>query len=419
MRNVSSSWVIVIIMLLLDYYVFQAIKTITQPAADKTKLIVYILYWTVSIAAVLFVCFFPWFNNSAVLKPIKTYFFAIVVGLFFAKLFIFIFLFIDDLRRFSLWIMAKFFANTEAKEFEKGNAISRSAFLSWVGVGMGSGLFGTLIYGFSNKYNYQLKRITLNFSNLPKGFDGLKLIQLSDIHAGSFQNKEAVSKGIDKILAEQADVILFTGDLVNDRADEMQDFMDIFSRLVAPLGVYSILGNHDYGDYVRWPSLIIKAANLNQLKKVHADLGWRLLLNEHVSIKRNNDEIALLGIENWGAKANFPKYGKMEAASKGTEKYPFKVLMSHDPSHWDAQVRSQYPDVDLMLSGHTHGMQFGIENPYFKWSPVQWVYKQWAGLYEKGAQKLYVNRGFGFIGYPGRVGVLPEITVITLKKSDI
>jgi predicted MPP superfamily phosphohydrolase len=180
------------------------------------------------------------------------------------------------------------------------------------------------------------------------------------------------------------------------------------------LGVYSTLGNHDYGDYVAWPSLEAKRTNLERLKQVHGDMGWRLLMNEHVVLEKGESQIALLGIENWGAKGNFPKYGDMKQAHPGTEKYPFKILMSHDPSHWEAQVRTEYPDIDLMLSGHTHGMQFGVELPGFKWSPVQYMYKQWAGLYEAGKQKLYVNRGYGFLGYPGRVGILPEITVIEL-----
>jgi predicted MPP superfamily phosphohydrolase len=194
----------------------------------------------------------------------------------------------------------------------------------------------------------------------------------------------------------------------------MDEYKVIFGRLKAPLGVYSTLGNHDYGDYVAWPTKEEKSANLDNLKQVHAQMGWRLLMNEHVLLEKGTDKIALLGIENWGAKGRFPKYGKMNEAHPGTEQIPFKILLSHDPSHWDAQVKTEYPDIDLMLAGHTHGMQFGLENPYFKWSPVQWMYKQWAGLYEEGNQKLYVNRGFGFIGYPGRVGIMPEITVIEL-----
>ncbi len=216
------------------------------------------------------------------------------------------------------------------------------------------------------------------------------------------------------IIKQKPDLILFTGDLVNDRADEMKDYMDVFGRLNAPMGVYSSLGNHDYGDYVAWPSKEAKIENLERLKQVHAHLGWRLLMNEHVLLEKSGQQIAVLGIENWGAKGRFPKYGKMSEAYPGTENIPFKILLSHDPSHWDAEVKVKYPDIDLMLAGHTHGMQFGLENPYFKWSPVQWMYKQWAGLYEEGKQKLYVNRGYGFIGYPGRVGILPEITLIEL-----
>jgi hypothetical protein len=283
-----------------------------------------------------------------------------------------------------------------------------------MGLGAGATLFGSLLYGFSNKYNYQLKKVPLSFSNLPQAFKGFKIVHISDVHSGSFQDKTAVKKGIDLINAQHPDLILFTGDLVNDRHDEMLEYMDIFSTLKAKYGVYSTLGNHDYGDYVAWPNAAAKTDNLEKLKNVHAKMGWRLLMNEHVAIEKNNDAFALLGIENWGAKGRFPKYGKMQEAYPGTEKYAFKILMSHDPSHWDAQVKTEYKDIDLMLAGHTHGMQFGLENPYFKWSPVQWMYKQWAGLYEEGNQKLYVNRGFGFIGYPGRVGILPEITLIEL-----
>lgn len=301
-----------------------------------------------------------------------------------------------------------------ARYMNEDNAIPRSTFLSWVGLGLGGGLFGTLLYGFSNKYNYQVKKVKLAFANLPAAFRGMKIVHISDIHSGSFQNKAAVNRGVDLILQQNPDLVLFTGDLVNDRADEMKDYMDVFNRLKAPMGVFSTLGNHDYGDYVSWPSQQAKEENLERLKKVHHELGWRLLMNEHVVFDKGNDQIALLGIENWGAKGRFPKYGKMNEAHPGTEKIPFKILMSHDPSHWDAEVKTKYPDIDLMLAGHTHGMQFGIENPYFKWSPVQWMYRQWAGLYEEGDQKLYVNRGYGFIGYPGRVGILPEITVIEL-----
>jgi predicted MPP superfamily phosphohydrolase len=286
--------------------------------------------------------------------------------------------------------------------------------MSWLGLAVGGGLMAAMMYGFVNKYRYQLKKVKLNFPNLPEAFKGLKLVHISDVHSGSFTDKKAVEHGVKMIMAQEADLILFTGDLVNDHASEMNDYTEIFARLNAPMGVFSTLGNHDYGDYRQWSSEDEKQQNLERLKQMQANMGWRLLMNEHVVLEKQGQQIALLGIENWGAKANFPKYGKLNEAYAGAEKYPFKILMSHDPSHWDAQVRPEYSDIDLTLSGHTHGMQFGVELPGFKWSPVQYVYKQWAGLYEEEKQKLYINRGYGFIGYPGRVGILPEITLIEL-----
>ena len=401
-------------MLALDFYVFQAIKTVTHTASERTKIIVQTLYWLISAATIITMLSFPYIQSLQASKFFRNYVFAIMVGLFIAKIIGSTFFLIDDIRRVIMWFTSKVAPTVGAHFADEGGRISRSVFFSWLGLGVGSTVFGTLLYGFSNKYNYQIKKVKLNFNNLPDAFKGYKIVHISDIHCGSFQDKKAVQHGVDLILKQNPDVILFTGDLVNDRHDEMNDYMEIFNKLKAPHGVYSSLGNHDYGDYVQWSTKLAKEENLEKLKQVHAQLGWRLLMNEHVALEKNGQSIAVLGIENWGAKGRFPKYGKMEEAYKGTEKYSFKILLSHDPSHWDAQVRTDYKDVDLMLAGHTHGMQFGIENPYFKWSPVQWMYKQWAGLYEQGNQKLYINRGFGFIGYPGRVGILPEITVIEL-----
>ncbi len=411
----SGFWLIIAgIMLLVDFYVFQVVKSVSQNTSEKTKLIITIVYWVISITALALLVSFPYIQYFQTSKNFRNYVFAIIAGLFFAKLLASVFFLIDDIRRLFMWIGSKLFSNTGAHFADEGGNISRSVFMNWLGIGIGGTLFGTLLYGFSNKYNYQVRKIKLAFENLPAAFKGLKIVHISDIHSGSFQNKEAVQHGVDLIMQQNADLILFTGDLVNDRHEEMNEYINIFNKLKAPMGVFSTLGNHDYGDYINWSSPQAKQKNLEQLKQVHATLGWRLLMNEHVVLNKEKDAIALLGIENWGAKGRFPKYGKMNEAYSGTEKYPFKILMSHDPSHWDAEVRTKYADVDLMLAGHTHGFQFGIENPYFKWSPVQWMYKQWAGLYEEGKQKLYVNRGFGFIGYPGRVGILPEITLIEL-----
>ena len=414
MRNSGTIWIIAGIMLLLDLYVFQAVKTVTQGAGERTRLWVNSIYWIVSAVTIVVLISFPYIQTLQTSKFFRNYIFAILVGLFIAKLIGTLFFLVDDVRRVVMWLLSKVAPTAGAHFADEGGAISRSTFLSWLGLGAGATLFGSLLYGFGNKYNYQLKKVPLNFSNLPNAFKGFKIVHISDVHSGSFQDKAAVKKRIDLINAQEPDLILFTGDLVNDRHTEMLEYMDIFSTLKAKHGVYSTLGNHDYGDYVAWPSADAKTENLEKLKAIHAQMGWRLLMNEHVAIEKNNDAFALLGIENWGAKGRFPKYGKMQNAYPGTEKYPFKILMSHDPSQWDAQVRTEYKDIDLMLAGHTHGMQFGLENPYFKWSPVQWMYKQWAGLYEEENQKLYVNRGFGFIGYPGRVGILPEITLIEL-----
>lgn len=415
MRSPFGSVIFIAVMLLLDTYVFQAIKTVSQSASPKTRTIIYIIYWSVSVLAVAGFLIFVFSGQNFLSKKVRTYLFATVIGLFLAKFTAIIFFFVDDIRRIIQWAAGKLFYRKTEGDTMSGDGISRSVFLSWLGLGIGGGLFGILVYGFGNKYNYDVKRVQLAFDNLPAGFKGMKILHISDIHSGSFTDKKAVQHGVNEILNEKADVILFTGDLVNDRATEMQEYMEVFSMLKAPMGVYSTLGNHDYGDYVSWPDNgISKEQNLENLKTVHAQLGWKLLMNEHVVLERNDAQIALIGIENWSNKARFPKHGRMDLAYPGAEKYPFKILMSHDPSHWEAQVITTYPAIDLMLSGHTHGMQFGIDIPGFKWSPVQYMYKQWAGLYEETKQKLYVNRGFGFIGYPGRVGVLPEITVIEL-----
>jgi len=414
MRNSSAWWIIAVVMILLDFYVFQAVKTVSNNVADKTRAIIDYSYWTVSVITIITFLLFPYIQTFQSSKFFRNYVFAIMIGLLLAKVIAIIFFLVDDGRRLVQWIFSKINAVKQPQIVDKQDAIPRSVFLSWLGLGVGSTLFGTLLYGFSNKYNYQIKRVSLAFENLPKAFKGLKIVHISDIHSGSFQDTKAVEHGVDMILKENADLILFTGDLVNDRHDEVLEYIPVFNKLKTPLGVFSTLGNHDYGDYVKWDTPEAKIDNLNKLKKAHNTMGWRLLMNEHVALEKNGEKIALLGIENWGAKARFPKYGKMNEAHASTESYPFKILMSHDPSHWDAEVKTKYPDVDLMLSGHTHGMQFGVELPFFKFSPVQWMYKQWAGLYEDGKQKLYVNRGFGFIGYPGRVGILPEITVIEL-----
>lgn len=431
MRSLTGSLIFVAIMLIVDLYVFQALKAVTQTTGSRTRMAIYIGFWVLSGLALLFVALMPYIHYSQWQKPVRTYIFAILIGLFLAKLVAVPFFLVDDLRRFFQWIINHFVSQTtDVSPAESASeAISRSTFLSWLGLGVGGTLFTTLLVGFKNKYNYQVKKIPLSFANLPLAFKGLKVVHISDIHSGSFMETAAVQHGVDLINAQKADLILFTGDLVNDKAAEMEPFMEVFNKLKAPLGVYSTFGNHDYGDYVQWPDrnaehLAMEAnagkhlmtpmqtQNLENLKAVHKTLGWRLLNDEHVVLEKNGDKMALIGVQNISGKARFHTYGSLPKALSGAEALPFKILMSHDPSHWESEVKPHFPEIDLMLSGHTHGMQFGLEIPGFKWSPVKWVYKQWAGLYEADNQKLYVNRGFGFIGYPGRVGILPEITVL-------
>jgi predicted MPP superfamily phosphohydrolase len=415
MRNTPFWWILIGFMILLDIYFFQALKVISHSASSRNKTFIYTTYWAISIVAIIILLILPYIHFESQAKFARTTIFALIAGLFFAKLIASLFFIIDDVRRVFQWIVSKLFSSkTPIDNLKPEEGISRSVFLSWTGMIMGGGLFGTLIYGFGNKYNYEVKRVKLNYNNLPIAFKGLKIVHISDIHSGSFTDKKAVMKGVEKIIKEKPDLILFTGDLVNNHADEMIDYMDVFNKLNAPLGVYSTLGNHDYGDYIAWDNDEDKQANLEKLKQTHAKLGWRLLMNEHIVLEKDGDKIAVIGIENWSSKAQFHKYGDLKKAYDGSQFHPFKILLSHDPSHWKAQVLEEYPEIDLMLSGHTHGMQFGVEIPGFKWSPVQYVYKEWSGLYEKANQKLYVNRGFGFLGYPGRVGILPEITVLEL-----
>lgn len=414
MVNSFFWWVIIAFMILLDIYVFQAVRMVSQSANEKTRLIIHSIYWGFAVITIIWMALLPFINLENMPRTLRSTLFAIVIGLFFAKIIASTFFLIDDIRRGVQWVAGKiFYQNTEGENISEGG-ISRSAFLSWAGLLIGGGLFTSLIYGFNNRYRYQLKQVSLKYPNLPNAFKGLKVVQISDIHAGSLSDKAAVMKGVEQIMDMNPDLILFTGDLVNDRASEMDGMQEIFSILKAPLGVFSVLGNHDYGDYAQWESPEAKSQNLDKLKDIHANMGWRLLLNEHVVIEKDNEQIAILGVENWSNKARFPKYGDLSKAYSGSEHHPFKILLSHDPSHWDAEVRTEYNDIDLMLAGHTHGMQFGVEIPGFRWSPVQYVYNQWAGLYENKHQKLYVNRGLGFIGYPGRVGILPEITLIEL-----
>ncbi|MNG79945.1 putative metallophosphoesterase [compost metagenome] len=274
-----------------------------------------------------------------------------------------------------------------------------------------------IIYGLTRgRHLYRVREEVLSFPDLPDAFDGFKITQISDIHSGSLSDVNGVRKGIALANAQDSDLLLFTGDLVNNRAAEMESWISDFTSLKAPFGKYSVLGNHDYGDYTQWDSAELKASNFIRLKEIHGEMGFQLLMNESIAIRKGNASIALIGVENWG-KGGFHQYGDLSKATSGLSADSFNILMSHDPSHWDHVTLDHEKHVHLTLAGHTHGMQFGIELFGFKWSPIQYFYEQWAGLYQKQGKYLYVNRGFGYHGLKGRIGVWPEITVITLKKS--
>jgi predicted MPP superfamily phosphohydrolase len=321
----------------------------------------------------------------------------------------------EDIFRIGASILNYFMYNTPRKEMMP----DRRKFISQVALGLAAVPFLSLIYGiFEGKYNYKVFKQTIFFPDLPEAFDGFKITQISDVHSGSFDNPEKINYAIDLINQQEADIILFTGDIVNTHAKEMYPWLEAFNKIKNyKYGKFSVLGNHDYGEYVTWSSEKEKDENFEAIKKLYGQIGFNLLLNEHTFIQRGDDKIALIGVENWGK--NFKKAGDLNKASQGLAQDDFKILMSHDPSHWEYEIKNHPKNFHLTLSGHTHGMQFGIEIPgYFKWSLAQYIYEQWAGLYENVGRYVYVNRGFGFHAYPGRVGIMPEITVIELKKGN-
>lgn len=394
----------------LEFYAYQAVKTVFPFDSLKGKIITFAFFSLTAFLLLMLVASLSlgYENIPKIMKKIAGLVF--FMGLL-AKLFACFWLFGEDIYRFLSFGIAKAFGTKENVELS-----GRRKFISQIAIFSAFMPLMVLTYGIvRNAYNYKFHQVKLSFKNLPDAFKGFKIVQLSDIHAGTFNQKEPVQKAIDKINALEPDLIVFTGDLVNDLASEMDEYKAIFSQLKAKHGVYSVLGNHDYGDYAFGPNdSPEKSANFEAFLQVHKDMGWDLLRNENRIIEKGGDSFALIGVENISADGRFSNHGDLTKAYRGIEKESFKLLMSHDPSHWDAEVNTQFKDIDLTLSGHTHGFQFGIETKWLKWSPSQYPYKQWAGVYQKAAQYIYVNRGFGNLGYPGRVGILPEVTVIEL-----
>jgi predicted MPP superfamily phosphohydrolase len=404
-----------LLFLIIDYYVFQAVITVSKGLSAPWKTVLRVGFWIPTVLSVLALLWWSFGDPYRYSPGFRNWVLTGLVATYFSKTFAVAILFVDDLTRGVKWL-ASFFQKGSSESLP-GEAIARSEFLSKAALVAAAIPFGTMAYGvISGAHDYRVRRQILRLPNLPTSFDGLRIAQLSDIHSGSFFNKTAVKGGVEMVMQEKPDVIFFTGDLVNNEAVEVMDYIDVFNKLRAPLGTYSITGNHDYGDYHRWASMEAKQKNFRDLVAAHRLLGFDLLMNENRLLELNGDHLAVIGIENWGGRG-FAKYGKLEKAYSGTEAAPVKLLLSHDPSHWDAQVRPMYKDIDVTFAGHTHGFQFGVEIGNFKWSPSQYAYKQWAGLYKEGNQFLYVNRGFGYIGYPGRIGMPPEITIFELKRA--
>jgi len=406
------------ILVAIDWYVWQGLRLATRHFAPATQRWIGGAYWSFTILTLIAYVAMQLLPPDYFGRTTRTFVFAFIAIPYLSKLLTVFILLLDDIRRFFQWIVSFIFPAAATPAPVTGEpVIPRSEFLASTAVIAGAGLMGTFAFGIlSGAHDYRIRRIRVPLKNLPKAFDGIKIAQLSDIHSGSFFNKTAVKGGVEMLMKEKPDIAFFTGDLVNDRAMEVQDYINIFDKVKAPLGVHSTLGNHDYGDYYQWASPGAKASNLADLKKAHQLLGWNLMLDENKAIRVDGEEIGLIGIQNWGS-GNFAKYGNLEKAYQGTDNYPVKILLSHDPSHWRAQVLPGYKDIDIAFAGHTHGMQFGVEIGKLKWSPVQYRYKEWAGLYEENDQYLYVNRGFGYLGYPGRIGILPEITIMELVKA--
>lgn len=404
-------WIIFIILYItLGIYTLQAVRTATRFPW------VYFAYMALSLLVLgNFIYQFTLGDTSGkVLNVPKSYAFGFLLTMLSFKVIIIVFLFSEDIFRLLSSLYLKM--NGAPKYF---NFPERRRFLSIIALGIAALPFSALLYGmYRGKYNFKVLKYQLEFEDLPDSFDGYQITQISDVHSGSFDNREKIEYAIDLINKQKSDLLLFTGDMVNNKAEEMLPWKDLFATLEARDGKFSVLGNHDYGDYVVWDTEELKRNNLQELKDLQRDIGFDLLLNESRYLTKGDDKIALIGVENWG-RGGFKKAGDLTKATAQIKEKDFKILMSHDPSHWEDEVLEHHLHYHLTLSGHTHGMQFGIEIPgWVKWSPIKWRYKYWAGIYEEMGQMINVNRGFGFLGYPGRVGIWPEITVITLKKKS-
>jgi predicted MPP superfamily phosphohydrolase len=403
-------WILFIVFVaLIEIYTFQAVKTLT-----KIRWVQY-TYLALSLLIIIYIAYqFTQFDRSVGQTKQTMFTLGLLLITFLPKIIITVVMFGEDVIRVFDGFMKEFLGNSNESFLP-----DRRKFVSQAALGLAAIPFLSLLYGMTKgKYNFKVIKQTIFFPDLPDNFDGMTITQISDIHSGSFDDHEEINHAINMINAQKSDIILFTGDIVNTHATEMHPWIDAFKRIETPaMGKYSVLGNHDYGEYVTWPSEKDKRDNFNAIKDLHRQIDFKLLLNENIKLERDGQQITLVGVENWGE--GFKQAGDLTKASVGVKPEDFKILMSHDPSHWEYEVKNNVNNYQLTLSGHTHGLQFGIEIPgIIKWSPVQYRYKQWAGLYENLGRYIYVNRGFGFHAYPGRVGIWPEITIIELKKGE-
>ncbi len=404
-----------LIIIPIDTYYYRALNSSIKALNPTLKKAIKLSYWGFTIATLIFMFFVASYFSANEVPPkfARVYLFGIILIILLSKLIGCIFLIIHDTVMFIQLVLKK----SNKKNVSENNPISRIEFLKKTALIASIIPFSTLMFGvLKSAFDYTVHHQKLRIANLPNAFKGLKIVQISDIHIGSFLSEEPLEKAIQLIIDQKPDIIFFTGDLVNEVTEEAIPFLETLKKITAPMGVFSILGNHDYGDYFyKKGDNNGRAHNYKLMQAVHKKIGWKLLLNENHIIEKDTKRLAIIGVENWGSEARFQKYGDINKAKKGCLDTDTKLLLSHDPSHWDADVTPNHPDIDVTFSGHTHGMQFGIEIPGFKWSPSKYLYKNWAGLYQNDKQQIYVNRGLGFIGYPGRVGILPEITVFELS----
>lgn len=409
------------LLLLIDWYVWQAVKIVFQHNTAQVQQFVKWAFWSLTAIIIFGLWLYNFAPPDALGRRLRTAILFSLFAVYGSKLLSVTLIFLGDAARFFTWAKGQFFPNNELPQAlsESPDTITRSEFLMKTALVAASVPAAALTWGIlSGAHDYRVRRVKLAIKNLPRSFEGMTIGQISDIHSGSFFNKIAVKGGIELLLKEKPDMVFFTGDLVNDRATEVNDYVHLFDKIKAPLGVYSTLGNHDYGAYAGWPSPQAKKQNLDDVKKAHKVLGYDLLTDDRRTIQLGGEKLAIIGVENISANESiFPNNGNLQRAIVGTEEAAVKLLLSHDPTHWDMEVNTQYPDIDVMFSGHTHGLQLGVTIGDKTYSPAQWQYKQWGGLYQKGNQQLYVNRGFGYLGFPGRVGMPPEITIFELASA--